>query len=313
MAKIQLRVKHKGGQAVVGNLRADSRMAELQEELAKLTQIPITHMKILRGFPPSLVDTSRPSEQHLSECGIMARDTLTVEELKVPVIPEVPKTVRNSHFVPEVGPVGEGLLLRKVVPSDNSCLFSSIGFCLSNGGRERGASSREMRKLVAQAVRSQPDEYSEAVLGRPNADYCRWIRAEDSWGGAIELAVLSAYYGLEIDVVDTQHGLIQKFGEDRCYAHRIMLIYDGIHYDPLFLEPFAGGANRTLFPSSDVSVLHQAQELAAEARSSHQFTDVYRFQLKCLVCQVLLQGQTQAQRHAKETGHASFGEVNPAS
>lgn len=74
-----------------------------------------------------------------------------------------------------------------------------------------------------------------------------------------------------------------------------------------------GGANRTLFPSSDVSVLHQAQELAAEARSSHQFTDVYRFQLKCLVCQVLLQGQTQAQRHAKETGHASFGEVNPAS
>ncbi len=109
----------------------------------------------------------------------------------------------------------------------------------SIGGRERGASSREMRELVAQAVRSQPDEYSEAVLGRPNADYCRWIRAEDSWGGAIELAVLSAYYGLEIDVVDTQHGLIQKFGEDRCYAHRIMLIYDGIHYDPLFLEPFA--------------------------------------------------------------------------
>ena len=68
-----------------------------------------------------------------------------------------------------------------------------------------------------------------------------WIlnsKQDDSWGGAIELAILSSYFGLEIDVVNTQHSLINKFGEDQNYGQRILLIYDGIHYDRLYLEPF---------------------------------------------------------------------------
>ena len=52
------------------------------------------------------------------------------------------------------------------------------------------------------------------------------------------MAILSSYFGLEIDVVNTQHSVINKFGEDQNYGQRILLIYDGIHYDPLYLEPF---------------------------------------------------------------------------
>lgn len=40
-------------------------------------------------------------------------------------------------------------------------------------------------------------------------------------------------------MVNTQHSVINKFGEDQDYGQRILLIYDGIHYDPLYLEPFS--------------------------------------------------------------------------
>ena len=42
---------------------------------------------------------------------------------------------------------------------------------------------------------------------------------------------------------------------------------------------------------------------------AHQFTDVGRFSLKCMVCGVSLRGQTEAQNHAMVTGHVTFGEV----
>lgn len=53
----------------------------------------------------------------------------------------------------------------------------------------------------------------------------------------------------------------------------------------------------------------QAKQLAEEAKSSRQFTDVNRFRLKCTVCDCFLTGQTEAQAHAKTTGHTSFGEI----
>lgn len=64
-----------------------------------------------------------------------------------------------------------------------------------------------------------------------------------------------------------------------------------------------------MFLTADEEVLHQAEELAHEAKASKQYTDVDGFSLKCLQCQVLLRGQIQAQEHAKSTGHMNFGEV----
>lgn len=94
-----------------------------------------------------------------------------------------------------------------------------------------------MREIIANAVAADPEEYSEAFLGRPNAEYCKWILKSDSWGGAIELSILSKFYGLEIAVIDSINAIINRFGEDQHYAQRVFLIFDGIHYDPLYLEP----------------------------------------------------------------------------
>lgn len=64
-----------------------------------------------------------------------------------------------------------------------------------------------------------------------------------------------------------------------------------------------------MFPVEDDAMLEKARQLALEAQSSHQFTDVNKFTLKCLICQSFLKGQIEAQLHAKETGHMNFGEV----
>lgn len=93
-----------------------------------------------------------------------------------------------------------------------------------------------MRQLVADTIAAQPEEYSDAILGKPNREYCSWILNPNSWGGAIELAVLSNYYGFEIAVVNSTTGIISRFGEDKQYEQRVFLLFDGIHYDPLYMD-----------------------------------------------------------------------------
>lgn len=93
-----------------------------------------------------------------------------------------------------------------------------------------------MREVIAKHVENDKETYNEAILGRPNVEYCIWIQEIDSWGGAIEVSILSSFFGVEIDVVDIQNAIIIRFGEDKNYGMRVFLLFDGIHYDPLYLE-----------------------------------------------------------------------------
>jgi hypothetical protein len=68
-----------------------------------------------------------------------------------------------------------GQLVRFPVPADNSCLFSSIYFVLHSGKLDLAA-NKYLRNLVASKIESDHLTYSEAILGRTNADYCKWIR-----------------------------------------------------------------------------------------------------------------------------------------
>ncbi|XP_068143432.1 ubiquitin thioesterase Otu1 [Drosophila tropicalis] len=220
----------------------------------------------------------------------------------------VPKSDEEPLAVPSNGDFN-GILLKKVVPADNSCLFTSIRFVL-NGKVDTSEGSEMMRHIIAQEVAADPQQYNDAVLGKSNSEYCSWIQKADSWGGAIEVSILSNYYGIEIDVVDIQNAIINRFGEDKNFGLRVFLLFDGIHYDPLYMET-ATSPDRpaTIFPVEEISVYQQAEQLANEAKSSRQFTNVDKFTLRCLQCDVMLVGQQQAQKHAESTGHAQFGEI----
>jgi len=68
-----------------------------------------------------------------------------------------------------------GQLIRFSVPADNSCLFSSIYFVLHSGKLDL-ASNKYLRNLVASKIESDQLTYSEAMLGRTNLEYSKWIR-----------------------------------------------------------------------------------------------------------------------------------------
>jgi ubiquitin thioesterase OTU1 len=112
---------------------------------------------------------------------------------------------------------------------------------------------------------------------------------------------------MEVAVVDIKTGRCSVFGEDKAYAERLYLLYDGIHYDAL-VRRNGDGSVTTRFASTDAGALAGALRVAREAQAARQFTDMATFTLQCLVCGQGLVGHTGAVDHAKATGHTNFGE-----
>ncbi|GFO20574.1 ubiquitin thioesterase otu1 [Plakobranchus ocellatus] len=320
--QLRLRMQAKGGPKLLEGLYLASTVGRLKEVIANTANISKNHIKIRMGYPPKVIDISNDCAE-LSSLPMRSGDTLIVEEDKaagnlgdINSSPHSSMMQANSphddrldtllHHQLEEG--ASGILTRKVVPADNSCLFTSMHLVMNDGAYDLSAAPH-LREVIADIVSRDPGTYSEAILGKPNKVYCKWIRDKNSWGGGIELSILSQYFNTEIAVVDTQSGRVDRFGEDKSYKERVFLIYDGIHYDPLIYEPIDAHVTlRTKFSITNDVILAQALELASEAKSIRQFTDVEGFSLRCLACQTPLRGQREATEHAKSTGHINFGE-----
>lgn len=301
---LNLRCQTKKGQHYLTGLTLSSSVGKLKDLIEQETHIPKDCIKVRQGYPPKVIDLGKESEP-LSSLPFRSGDTLIVEE--DPSLRQQRQQHVDNTLQAQIN-TSSGMLMRKVVPANNSCLFTSID-CVMNNGLLDLSSAPQMRQLIAGIVMSDPTTYNAAFLGKSNSAYCSWIMHDDSWGGAIEISILSKYYDTEIDVVDTQTGRIDRFGEDMNYPQRALVIYDGIHYDPLIMEPLITEDElQTLFSIEDENVLSQAMEIANEAKAARQYTDVGSFNLKCLICSKLLVGQKDAQLHAKSTGHTNFGE-----
>mmetsp|Transcript_33761 Transcript_33761/g.54067 ORF Transcript_33761/g.54067 Transcript_33761/m.54067 type:complete len:216 (-) Transcript_33761:35-682(-) len=202
--------------------------------------------------------------------------------------------------------LGQGVpdkAVRLQIPADNSCLFNSVAYAMDDRGDDKAS---ELRETVAAVVLSDPDTWTEAMLGKPPDEYAEWIQDPQRWGGGIELAILAAHYSTEIAAVDIQTLRVSFFGEGQGLSKRAFLIYDGIHYDVLVRR--GGSGEQKLFETSDVAMVEQAKEVAKEAQTARNFTDVANFTLRCLVCQKGLKGQGDAVEHAKASGHTNFAE-----
>ncbi|KAI8463490.1 MAG: OTU-domain-containing protein [Monoraphidium minutum] len=205
---------------------------------------------------------------------------------------------------------GGGAVARRIIASDNSCLFNAVGYVME-ASRAKAA---ELRRVIARVVAADPVTYNDGFLGQDNAAYCTWITNPKHWGGAIELSILAAHYGREIAAYDIQTGRCDVYGQGSGYSERAMLIYDGLHYDAMALAAFQGAPEQL-----DVTVLQVGSEqeaaasagaaqLVAACKAARQFTDIANFALRCGVCQIGLKGEKEASEHAKATGHTRFSE-----
>ncbi|GJX15576.1 ubiquitin thioesterase OTU1 [Tanacetum coccineum] len=205
----------------------------------------------------------------------------------------------------------EGSIVRRVIPSDNSCLFNAVGYVMDHD-KDKAA---ELRQVIAATVASDPTKYSEAFLGKPNEEYCAWILNPDKWGGAIELSILADYYGREIAAYDIQTTRCDLYGQEKRYAERVMLIYDGLHYDSLAMSPADGAPeefDQTIFAVTSDRTIGTFESLALNLVKDQQrkrsYTDTANFTLRCGVCQIGVIGQKEAVEHAQTTGHVNFQE-----
>lgn len=205
----------------------------------------------------------------------------------------------------------DGVVVRRVIPSDNSCLFNAVGYVMDHDKHK----AAELRQVIAATVASDPVKYNEAFLGKPNEEYCAWILDSEKWGGAIELSILSQYYGREIAAYDVQTLRCDLYGQVEKYHERVMLIYDGLHYDALAMSPTEGAPeefDQTIFPVNKDRTIGAAEGLALnlvkDANRKRSFTDTANFTLRCGVCQAGLVGQKEAVEHAQATGHVNFQE-----
>lgn len=136
---IKLKTKERNLELRSG-LSCDISLKELKQKIAEFTNIPESKIKVFSGYPRKQLDFSL--SESLEENGIKCGDTLFVEENEdelekkrnhVVVQPIACSSNSDSkHIIEEKDRLGiKGILLKKEVPADNSCLFSSLEFVLT--------------------------------------------------------------------------------------------------------------------------------------------------------------------------------------
>ncbi|EGV60719.1 ubiquitin-specific protease otu1 [Yamadazyma tenuis] len=284
-------------------LHADT---ELFPGLSKISTIKTGFPPKPLSIPPS--ETIRKYIHNGDQLLIEVGDEKSPESRENPISKEVNDDIPNVH----IGELNQYLILRNI-KDDNSCMFNAIGYATKTD------SATEMRAVCASYIMSDPDKFDEVTLGRSNDDYCSWITKKDSWGGAIELGILSDYYKVRINCIDIESGNIIKFeNEDSPPSSFINLVYSGIHYDVLSANPILSTSEKdkdidtSLWQRGspeETPIMKAAESLCKLLQTKNYTTNTTRFRIRCLECYDVLVGETGAAKHANEKGHFRFGEV----
>ncbi|TBU50761.1 OTU-domain-containing protein [Dichomitus squalens] len=354
-----VRLRHPKGVITIQVDFTNATVQDLQQEIFAATEIPPSQQDLKAGYPPhpltivpelpidslglqqgeQLVVTQRPAAGHQAFQGskgtafpapspAAAMTGLTASQVR-----ESPGPSRTGSAVstskagsarggggPEYVLTSNGYLMHRVVPDDNSCLFSSIALIFE----QDMSKAQSIRRIVADAIQKDPVKWNEAILGRPREEYIKTILKPSAWGGAIELSILAEHYATEIDSVDVETGRVDRFTPppERDSGNRAIVIYSGIHYDATSLAPMldapedfhqtitsgAKGEKGAEGGGEEDEVLAAAKKLADALRAKRAYTNTATFELKCQICGKGLKGEKEARAHASETGHVEFGE-----
>ncbi|KAJ5110756.1 hypothetical protein N7532_001291 [Penicillium argentinense] len=329
---MRFRVRGPSGQSTV-TLDESATVHDLRQQIAEKTSL--TSYDVKYNYPdlkPLNLDHFQ-ADQQLSELGvnlngeqlIVARresaapqnksicvpaSSTSQQPVSPPTISKKPENPADDP--PEIAsPDHAGTFVLRVMPDDNSCLFRAVGAAVM-GDMDTMV---ELRSIIAGAIQFNPSEYTTVVLGKKPDEYCQWIMNEDSWGGAIELKILSEYFNIEICSIDVQTLHMFQFNEGA--PTRCVVVYSGVHYDVLALSPSdppythadpLAQNDTKIFDAVDPVVLDKAKEVCQILQSRHYYTDTSGFLVHCNTCGQSFTGEKGAVKHATETGHYDFGE-----
>jgi ubiquitin thioesterase OTU1 len=209
------------------------------------------------GFPPKNIEADAAD--------VMVKDRFKENELLVikdagPGGGALKRGRTEGKYVP---PCDErSVMMRREVPPDNSCLFHAVSL-VSGGGRDGGPA---LRSRCVEVVLANRDKFNAALLGMRPEEYAAWLAQPSSWGGAIELVILSFLLQVELMVVDLQSNRTETFGADEGYVTRGFVYYTGKHYDALAMVNTITQREQFIFNTRDERPLQSAKTLAATGK-----------------------------------------------
>jgi len=307
---VNLKLRSPKGILSLENIPLSSSLSDFKKEISKISTIPLHSLVIKIGYPPKNI-TQSPDATLISSFDISSGDLLIIEEN--PNLPKPPSKDQDSSKIIDLPsipdqqiPNKDGLIMiRRIIPADNSCLFHAIAYNLNPKAEFH---KEEARQIIASYIISDPKHY-EGLLEKTPEIYADWIMKDTSWGGEVEMDILAKHYDVEICAVNIQNCQSFLYGKGK---KRLFVLYDGIHYDAVvrnICEEITDN-DQTLFEKGDLAAKEGTLVLANTLRKMKQFTDLTNFSIQCNVCYVGLKGEKEVVEHMKTTGHENYKEVN---
>lgn len=199
---------------------------------------------------------------------------------------------------------------------DNSCMYTAMMPIIRNSAQERGidvSTAGALRQVIGQQILSQPDTYTALVLEKAPSAYVNNLLNPQSWGGSIELNVLSELFDIEICIVSVSSGSVIYQGEGQ-HERRCVILWSGIHYDRVVETLFSGAADTgdtefdvcTWDCATSDHILKGALEMAAILKENNYAHDSNAAVYSCSQCGWVGQGEKELIKHCKATGHSEI-------
>ena len=300
----------------------DIQIKDLGNQLQNMDLIIADEMPpIENDLPPSkkiksssLVSESLSLDNDSFIANVIAAELNSAPE---PTKSSIPYTF-SSSIEPQDTSSYDGRISRKVIPSDNSCLFAAVVHCLKPSliKHNKRLNAMDLRYICSDYVKAESKNSSNSDLldsilaesdGKLNSaeEYSKRILNSNSWGGYIECKILSEYFQVQIVAGNIEIGTFNKYPDDNGkYRARIYILYDGIHYDAC-----ERGNGKSIFHCDDKDeICNEVTSLLRNLKEKKQYTNTNSFSLVCNVCYKNLTGEKEAMAHAKETGHQNFAQ-----
>ena len=258
-----------------------------------------SNLKIIYGFPTKTINNKEYDSLTLSDLSIFDKESLRIQ-LNDSLKPEEKEKDKQNEKNNNIIDYSKYSIKKKDIAADNSCLFNAVNFAINQNEN----SPEVIRGIISSEIMANPNEYNSAVLDKEPSDYCKWILNKETWGGGIELSILSKFFQIQIAVVDIQHITIEYFGN---YNRCIYLLYNNIHYDVFYKEE--NGKITGIFNSYDQRVKQEIMDICCDLQKHELYMDPTLYSLECIQCGHLMNGNKDVVEHTQKTGHVNFKQV----
>lgn len=294
---ITVRIRCPDGRSINLSTTSDTSLAQFMHAIEQATTIPVYKQELMVGYPPKAIDQAL--ENSVEDAGIKQSAMITLKE----------RTINPLEVAHQ--------------PDDNSCLFHAIAFGFNDPSRAESteqSTNQSNDPITATQLREEACNAILRAASDPSSELAPFIQSinpldryvdcmqKTAWGGAIECAVLSQLYNVEIVTIDVETVSIIPFNIGGPHDKRMFLLYSGIHYDCLFDQ----STDQRLFDvDAPNAALTEARALmcASNERAAGNYTNTDTFALMCSICKTKLKGSIEANQHAQLTGHAEFQET----